>query len=782
MRSLTQEDLLLLLMKRKWWVVVSVLICVPLAYGVWKWSPKTFKSTVVVTIDSPKVAKDYVKGLGGSEARGYEESTNVAIQQITLALTNTSVLVPILEKMKPYASRGDATAEFLMNRLRKNITLSKAKDGIGIAISYVHSDPLVAQGVMTLLPVMLQEDNAKRREGLIETTTEFLTSELERVKGDLEAKEYAISEFKRSHTGELPAQLDANLRSLDRLQADLTSTTESLNKAGERLTALEKAIKEFTDLESTEVISIEGTNRRISVPKLVDPRRVRLAELKKKLNELLVIYKENYPDVVHLREEIRSLELDLVLPDKDEPAVVGPGAGEGEEEKERKSTSRTVRRMSDPFLIELKKEHDGVRNEIAFLREKQANTAQQIKLLEAHVARTPAAEQGLAVLVRDYDNLQKSYHSLLDKRTNARIQENYEMRQFGERYRIIEPASFPYSEEPPTLLHYLLGGFGLGCAIGLAGAVGLELLRTGFRRPEEVESHLGLPVLASIPLFKAGMMKMSSTRSRALLTGPRKGIGVSDQITAYYGYLRKWRRDVSRDKSTADAGHPSGVHLITKWGPQSVIAEQYRVASTRLLLKTAEKQHVVTLITSSLMGEGKTTTAVNLAYVLAHDLKKSTLLIDCDFKRPMVHEYMDIPVKPGLSEVVQARDTLESCIRPYDDISLSILPCGDAKVRPASISGIQYVKQILPELRTRYDHVILDGPPALILADVNILSSLADQVILVVRAGSTSQEMAHKVVRQLGVDGEAGGVVFTQVEMELSSYLTYETHYAARNS
>lgn len=774
MRSLTQEDLLLILAKRKWWILVCVIVCVPLAYGAWKWFPKTFRSSVVVTVDSPKVAKDYVKGLGGPEGRGLDDQAAIAMQQVTLALTNKSVLLPIIEKIKPYPLTGDVLVESLVNRLRKDISLSRSKDGIGIAISYVHFDPLIAQGVLALLPVMLQEDNAKRREGLIETTTAFLSGELERVKRDLEAKEHAISEFKKAHTGELPVQLDANLRSLDRLQMDLTNTTEALNKTGERLTALEKAIKEFSDLRSTEVAPIERSNRRTGDPRLIDPRGARLEELKKKLGELLVIYKENYPDVVHLREEIRRLESDTALADRDQPDATELVSGEGQ------SPIRVVRKPGDPFLIELKKDHDQVRSEMAFLREKQANTTRQIKELEAHVARTPATEQGLAVLVRDYENLQKGYQSLLDKRTNAQIIENYETRQFGEQYRIIEPASFPSNPEPPTLLHFLLGGLGVGCALGFGGAVGLELLKGGFHRPEEIESLLGLPVLASIPPFTAGMTGIRSTRARPLLTGPIAGTGVPERAAAYYEHGRK-RQTRSGSKRATDTGLSANIQLIAKWAPQTIIAEQYRVASTRLLLKTAQNENVVTLVTSSVMGEGKTTTAVNLAYILAHDLKKSTLLIDCDFKRPMVHEYMEISVEPGLSEAEQGKDILEHCIQPYDDISLSILPCGNAKIRPASISGIQYLKQVLPQLRTRYDHVILDGPPALVLADVNILSSLADQVIFVVRAGLTSQDMARKAVRQLGVDSDTGGVVLTQVEMEYAPYLSYENHYAIKN-
>ncbi|MBX3324405.1 MAG: AAA family ATPase [Nitrospira sp.] len=776
MQSLTQADLIRILVKRKWWIVVSIAMCVLMAYGVWKILPKTYKSTVIVTIDSPKVAKDYVKGLGGAEGRGFEDPATIAMQQVTIGLTNKSVLLPIIENLKPYPDSRDETAESMMNRLRKAVTVAKPKDGVGIAISFQHFDPHLAQAAAALLAAKLQEDNAKRREGLIETTTEFLSTELKRMKGELEAKEQAISDFKKAHIGELPAQLEANLRTLDRLQADLTSSSESLNKAGERLTALDKAIRDLSDIGSTDLVPVDR-NMRMGDTRPLDSRRVKLEELKHKLNELLGIYKESYPDVMHLREEIRLLESELRSVDGNQPDEDTGAAGQVE------SGGKSVRKGSDPFLKELMKERNEVKGEIAFLKEKQVNAVRQIKEFEGHVQRTPAAEQGLAILVRDYENLQKGYQTLLDKRTNARIVENYESRQFGEQYRIIEPANLPIREEPPTIVHFLLGGLVLGCVFGLGGVIGVELLKSGFRRPEEIETYLGLPVIASIPPFDARLAELDGARSRALLTGPKTDIGISERAPAYssYGDGRKWRKSGLGKQSAAYTSLSQNNHLITKWWPHSIMAEQYRVASTRLLLMTAEKQNVVTLVASSVMGEGKTTTAVNIAYVLAHDLKKPTLLIDCDFKRPMVHEYVGISVEPGLSEAMQGKDILENCIHPYAGIPLSILPCGDPSNRPTSISGIQYMKQILPELRTRYDHVILDGPPVLTLADVNILSSVADRVIFVVRAGLTSQEMVRTGVKQLGVDGDGIGVVLTHVEMEFTPYLMYHSDYAAKN-
>jgi len=659
--------------------------------------------------------------------------------------------------------------------------VGKAKDkdgvgGVGAAISYTHSDPFMAQAVTALLAVKLQEDNLKRREGLVETTTEFISVELERVKGDLEAKERTISDFKRAHMGALPQQMDANLRTLDRLQTDLTNSTESLNKMGERLTALEKTIKEFSDLGPTGIVPFDR-ERRVGDARLIDPRATRLRELKQKLNELLGTYKENYPDVVHAKEEIRRLESAPQV-DGSQPSVDGPAAGKADD------SGGIVRKPIDPYMRELMKERNEAKTEMAFLKEKQDRVTRQIKELEAYVERTPATEQSLAVLLRDYENMQKGYQALLDKRTNARILENYENRQFGEQYRIIEQANLPYGPEPPTQLHFLLGGLALGCLIGFGSAIGVEFLKTGFRRPEEVESHLGIPVLASIPAFASAMGGVGMMQSRALLAGPGMTVGRPEDTPSYLGYRKRGVGVKSGKRGSLNfaEGLSPKFHLIAKWGPASLMAEQYRVAATRLILMTAEKKNVVTLVTSSMMGEGKTTTAVNLAYIFAHDLSKSTLLIDCDFKRPMVHEYMGIPAGPGLGDVLQGGEILENCIHQCDGVPLWILSSGTSRIRPIGLSGIQYVKKILPELRTRYDHVILDGPPVMPLADVNILSGMTDMTVFVVRAGRTSQDVAKRALGLLGENSNAAGVILTQVEMEYAPYFTYAGAYTNEDS
>lgn len=776
-QSLKPEEFLSIPFKRKWWILTSVVLCVALGYVVWHYFPKTFKSTVVMTIDSPRIAKEYVKGVG-QEGKYSEDPAAIVGQLVTLGLTSKSILMPVLETLKPYPDAENASPDQLMKRLRRAVTVGKPKDGVGVTVSYVNPDPYMAQAVTALLAVKFQEDNLKRRENLVENTMGFISGELERAKEDLEVKERAILDFKRAHMGELPQQLEANLRTLDRLQADLTNSTESLNKREERLTAIEKSIKDVSELAPTGIVTFDR-DLRVGDARPVDSRLARLREMKQRLNELLGIYKESYPDVVHIKEEIRRAESSLQA-EVSKNIGSDPVAGKNED-----SAGNNRKQLStDPYLRELAKERNDVKSEIAFLKEKQTQVARLIKEFDARVEHTPTREQGLTVLLRDYDNMQKSYQALLDKRTTARILENYENRQFGEQFRIIEPASFPDVEEPPAQIHFLLGGLAVGCLIGFGSAIGIEIMKPGFRRPEEVESYLGLPVIASIPSFSSAMGRIGMKESRALLSGPGITGGATKDVPSYLGSRERGAKPKlgKRDSLSVSGGLSPKFHLISKWGPASLVAEQYRVAATRLILMTSEKKNAVTLVTSSVMSEGKTTTAVNLAHVLAHDLGKSTLLIDCDFKRPKVHEYMGIPAGIGLGDALQGDEILENCIHQCDDVPLWILPSGSPKVRPAGLSGIQYVKKVLPELKLRYDHVILDGPPVMPLADINILGAMADMTVFVVRAGGTSQDIARKALRALGEHSEAAGIILTQVEAEHAPYFTYAAAYTNENS
>jgi hypothetical protein len=131
---------------------------------------------------------------------------------------------------------------------------------------------------------------------------------------------------------------------------------------------------------------------------------------------------------------------------------------------------------------------------------------------------------------------------------------------------------------------------------------------------------------------------------------------------------REWMRPWTqwRASQAAVQEFPLELNLVSKWRPWSVVTEQFRVAATRLTLMQGNRGSTVVVVTSAVKGEGKSAVAVNLAYVLARDLGKSTLIIDADLKRPVVHGYMGSTLAPGLQDVLAGVQSVEACLHSQE--------------------------------------------------------------------------------------------------------------------
>ena len=200
--------------------------------------------------------------------------------------------------------------------------------------------------------------------------------------------------------------------------------------------------------------------------------------------------------------------------------------------------------------------------------------------------------------------------------------------------------------------------------------------------------------------------------------------------------------------------NPPNLNLVAKWQPRSIAAEQYRMAATKLVLSTEQRQSTVIEVTSALMGEGKTTTAVNLGYTIARDLGKKTLLIDCDFQRPALQDYAPVPARWGLIELLDGRVPLEDCLSVIDECPCAIMAMGGMGVEHNELTRIQQLKAILPELRAQFQYLIINTPPVLSSATMGILASLADELVVVIRAGTSPKHLVQQAFMVLGVTAE----------------------------
>lgn len=197
----------------------------------------------------------------------------------------------------------------------------------------------------------------------------------------------------------------------------------------------------------------------------------------------------------------------------------------------------------------------------------------------------------------------------------------------------------------------------------------------------------------------------------------------------------------------ADAGalHPL---LVAALAPDSAVAEQYRGLRTRIAQSENGRQYRALIVTSPTAGDGKTITALNLALTMAQEFHRRVLLVDADLRRGRLHHLLGLPASPGLSEVLSGEATLEQALVSLPSLHLTVLPAGGPTGLPAEMLGSSEMRRSLDLLRTQYDRIVLDTPPA-VLADVGMLAPMADGVLMVVRAGRTSRPDIDRALREI---------------------------------
>jgi capsular exopolysaccharide synthesis family protein len=199
--------------------------------------------------------------------------------------------------------------------------------------------------------------------------------------------------------------------------------------------------------------------------------------------------------------------------------------------------------------------------------------------------------------------------------------------------------------------------------------------------------------------------------------------------------------------------------VVAGHAPQSLAAEQYRSLRTRL--KSAENGRALRtiIITSPNKGDGKSLTAANLALTMAQEFQQRVLLLDADLRRPSIHRLFGIAETPGLSEVLMGGAEVEDALVTLRDHRLTILPSGIAPVHPAELLGSAAMRRLLDTLRARFDRILIDMPPVAPLADVAIASSMADAVMMIVRAGVTPKPAIERALSGLDMSKVVGLVL-----------------------
>lgn len=306
---------------------------------------------------------------------------------------------------------------------------------------------------------------------------------------------------------------------------------------------------------------------------------------------------------------------------------------------------------------------------------------------------------------------------------------------------IARPHARPARPNPKL---FLALGLAAGLLFGVSSAFIREHLDETVKTPLNFDQLTALPVLASIP-------RIGGHRQESLSTG---------------GSIV--RSAVSSESSA----------LLMR--PRSATAEAYRALRTSIVLAAGGRQLKTLMITSPLVGEGKTSVSYNVAIAFAHAGER-VLLVDADLHHPQLHEFFGKEQTPGLSDVLAASKPLESAIQAHPSVgNLSLLAAGTLPAQPAELLASAKFDALLNGLKENYSMVIVDTPPILLVADPVLLADKTDATIAVIRADMTNRTALERMIQALERDGtRALGLVLNGVDTSSIDYYHAYGHKAA---
>jgi len=202
--------------------------------------------------------------------------------------------------------------------------------------------------------------------------------------------------------------------------------------------------------------------------------------------------------------------------------------------------------------------------------------------------------------------------------------------------------------------------------------------------------------------------------------------------------------------------------LAAYYQPDSMIAEQYRAIRTNLEFGLNGQNVGVLLITSPEVGDGKTTTTTNLAYLLAQQGKR-VLIVDADIRKPDIHRTFNLDNAIGLTDVLHGRTTFKDAIRQTEIPKLDVLTSGTTLQNSSELLSSVATKTFIKDVKRQYDTVLIDVPPVLDATDARVVAHLCDSVIIVICKGKTKQQYATESIRVLQfVKANIAGVILNE--------------------
>jgi capsular exopolysaccharide synthesis family protein len=592
------------------------------------------------------------------------------------------------------------STELAAGLVRSRLLVEPVKDSRLVVVGFEDADPERAQRIVSTLADVYIELNIQDVVDSTISAGDWLRAQLDKLKVELESSEHALHEYKKKNeilSVSLDDQSNLLLGEMRQLSARLTDVRSDVEHLRARYAELSK---------------IKGDQ----------PGSIPSGELA--TSGLMSTLEEQYVEAQH--------DYDAIL-----------GSGKQVEHPDAKAAAAKLATIKAALLAEFQNVRNGVAGSLAAaereagglsgLFEGAKKKAMDLNLLEIEYRR----------LERAKSNTEKVYSMVLEKSKESDL---VRLMRFNN-IRVVDAALVSKTPVSPRVPVNIGIGVVGGLLLGLAFALGRELLDRSLKTPVDMERELNLPFLGLMP---------------AIAEGGSSGYG---------RYGKRTRR--SKRRARDQKQEPQVNELIVHSNSNSGVAEAARAIRTNIMFMSPDTPPRRLVVTSASPSEGKTTVACCIAVAMSQTGQR-VLLIDCDLRRPRLHRIFGRTNEVGVSNAILDRSILDHADLRTEVPNLDVLPSGPLAPSPAELVQSDRFGELIEELSKRYDRLILDSPPVVPVTDAAILAHHVDGTVLVVRAFETKRELAKQAARILNdVGGRILGTVLNAVDLNRKEYISY---------
>jgi protein tyrosine kinase modulator len=476
--------------KQKFMLLTVWLVLSAVGVGVVLLIPATYKAETLILVDSQKIPEKFVSATVNADLQD-------RIATISQQILSSSRLLKIIDTFGLYKEeRKSKVQEEILEMMKSDIKI-KAETGWvnnrpgAFRVGFQGPDRNVVAEVANQLGNLFVEENLRARETYAEGTADFMKSQLEQAKRNLDELEQKVSAYKMQHSGQLPQQENALVSALARLQIELQSNQDAIHRAQQTKMLLESSLSvsqanEARIARATEAAALVQEN----LPAAAKPKK-ESEQLQAQLDALLVRYRDDHPDVREVKEKLviaKASEAKEEATGKPQAAAAAAAAlgkidRNALQEKERISSLQT--------------QLNTITKEVEFRNQQQQKILKEINSYQSRVEGLPMREQELAQVSRDYEISKLNYKSVLDKIFAAQMATEMERRQKAERFVVLDPARVP--EKPYKPDRVLLGWIfcGVALVLAVAAAVAREMRKNSVLGEWELPAHV--VILGRVP-------------------------------------------------------------------------------------------------------------------------------------------------------------------------------------------------------------------------------------------------------------------------------------------